>query len=484
MDSQSIILAAHAGTLALLGLYGLHRLTLLLRFRWGASGQQTRAGLPSESVTVQLPIYNERTVAARLIRAAGALDYPRDRLQIQVLDDSTDDTADIVEREVARLRRMGIDAVVVRRPDRRGFKAGALDHGARLASGDLICVFDADFVPDPDFLLLLVPRFADPAVGMVQARWGHRNRDESILTRAQSALLDGHFVIEHKVRHDSGLFFNFNGTAGIWRRKAIESAGGWQHDTLTEDLDLSYRAQLTGWKFVYEHLVVAPAEVPGDILAFKSQQHRWAKGSVQVLRKLWRPIVTSSEPAAVKLEALAHLSGNFGYPGVLALSFLLPWSVRHPAPPTSWLHLVLFAVCSASIVGFYERSQGVIGRPLLRRLCDISAAMTLGIGMCISQTFAVLEGFSSQTGDFERTPKRGDAPRTHHYRALLRGMPGIELVPAAWLAWGVLAAVDNHAWGSLPFLLLFFAGFLWVGWLSLATWLRNLRATRLRLATS
>jgi cellulose synthase/poly-beta-1,6-N-acetylglucosamine synthase-like glycosyltransferase len=481
VSAETILLAAYLATMSVLAVYGLHRIALLARFHWEGREPAVPSSC-SRRVTVQLPVFNERTVAARLIRAAGGLRYPRELLQIQVLDDSTDETVAIVEHEVGRLRSRGLDAVVVRRERRAGFKAGALDHGTRSAKGELLCIFDADFVPPPEFLERLVGRFEDPTVGMVQARWGHQNRDENLLTRASSTLLDGHFVIEHTVRHDRRLFFNFNGTAGIWRRAAIESAGGWQHDTLTEDLDLSYRAQLAGWRFVYEPCVVAPAEVPADIAAFKSQQHRWAKGSVQVLRKLCRSIVCSKEPLGVKLEALAHLTGNAGYPCVLALAILLPLSVGLAASYSTWLHAALCLLCTLSVLLFYERSQRVVGRPLGRRLCDILAAMALGIGMSVSQTQAVLAGLSRRTGAFLRTPKHGGRSTAHPYRAALRGPPGVELLLAAWFAWGMGVAVLDHVWGALPFLLLFFSGFAWVGALSLGSWRQGQRAHPARLA--
>ena len=471
-----MIIGAYLGTMSLLGAYGLHRVSLLARFRWKRGQVEAPPAAIPRKVTVQLPVYNERTVAARLIRAAGELDYPHDLLQIQVLDDSTDETTTICDHEVEALRQRGIDAEVVRRPDRIGFKAGALDFGSRRAKGELLCIFDADFVPAPDFLRRLVQRFDDPKVGMVQARWGHKNREESLLTRAESTLLDGHFVIEHKVRHDGGLFFNFNGTAGIWRKETIEAAGGWHHDTLTEDLDLSYRAQLAGWKFVYEPFVVAPAEVPADIAAFKSQQHRWAKGSVQVFRKLFWRIVTSDEPMSVKLEALTHLSGNIGYPCVLLLSILLPLSVRFHRPDLTWLYLALFVLCTVSVLVFYERSQRAVGRPLARRVRDIMAAVALGIGMCVSQTRAVIEGLSRDTGVFVRTPKRGDSASSHPYRALFRGLPGFELIFAGYFLWGLTEAVRVQAWGALPFLALFFSGYAWVGSLSLRSWWNGRRA--------
>ncbi len=473
-EGSQLLAWAYLGAMVLLGFYGLHRLWMVRSFRWAGGAP---AGPPVDgeepTVTVQLPVYNERTVARRLVRAAGALRYPRERLEIQVLDDSTDETRDLVDAEVARLVAAGVDARVLRRDDRTGFKAGALRAGMRTARGELLCVFDADFTPPPYFLERLVGFFGDERVGMVQARWGHENREESLLTRAQSTLLDGHFVVEHKVRADAGLFFNFNGTAGIWRRRAIEDAGGWQHDTLTEDLDLSYRAQLRGWRFVYAPQVVAPAEVPPTIGAFKSQQHRWAKGSVQVFRKLGRPILGAREPWRVKLEALAHLTGNVGYPLVLLIALLLPLVATTQERLPQWVHLAAFTVCTLSVVVFYETSQRALGRPLRARLGDILAAMTLGIGMCVSQTRAVLEGLTRRTGTFVRTPKRGEAGEQRPYLTRLRGVPGVELLLAGWFAWAVVSAASLGLWGTLPFLMLFLVGFAWVGGLSLVEWSRR-----------
>ncbi|MBI5363078.1 MAG: glycosyltransferase [Planctomycetes bacterium] len=472
VELETIVFPAYAATLGLLAVYGVHRVAMLARFRWEDAGVLLDVPHDAPRVTVQLPVFNERTVAARLIQAAGELDWPRERLEIQVLDDSNDETRSIVEAEVALLVERGLHARVIRRTDRKGFKAGALDHGLLQARGEFVCIFDADFVPAPDFLRRLMPSFADPKVGMVQARWGHANREDNLLTRAESTLLDGHFVIEHKVRHDSGLFFNFNGTAGVWRRAAIDSAGGWEHDTLTEDLDLSYRAQLTGWKFVYAPTVVAPAEVPPDIAAFKSQQHRWAKGSVQVFKKLGWRIITSKEPLAVKLEALAHLTGNVGYPCVLLLALLMPLAIRNMPDYPAWMHVGMFFVCTLSVVMFYEQSQRAIGRPLARRVSDIVAAIVLGIGMCVSQTRAVIEGLLPGTGVFVRTPKKGDG-RSKTYRAIWKGLPGVELLLAAWFAWAILGAVELELWGTLPFLVLFFASFAWVGGMSLKSFVRG-----------
>jgi len=467
-DYSAIVTGCYLATLAVLGIYGLHRLVLVVHFRWGRRSQAEPVdGDFFPRVAVQLPLFNERTVARRLIRAAGDLDYPPEQLEIQVLDDSSDETQAIVDEEIDRLRRRGLQATVLRREDRTGFKAGALAQGMAASDAELFCVFDADFMPGPEFLRGLVGTFRDPDVGMVQARWGHTNRDESRFTRAQSTLLDGHFVIEHKVRNDSGLFFNFNGTAGIWRREAVEEAGGWQHDTLTEDLDLSYRSQLSGWKFVYAPYVVAPAEVPPGIGAFKSQQHRWAKGSVQVLRKLMGSILSSREPWRVKAEAWAHLTGNVGYPSVLLLSILLPLASGLRRQGFHWWHLAAFLLCTLSVGLFYETSQRAIDRPIRRRLADTVLAMSLGIGMCVGQTRAVFSGMFGSTGTFVRTPKRGDTASARPYRTPLTDLPGIELLFAAWFAWGLISASRLGNWGSLPFLALFFGGFAWVGILSL-----------------
>src|SRR6186997_200318 len=331
---ETLILVAYFFVLSILAIYGWHRYYLVYLYMKNR-GKAPDPALPPPAlhelprVTIQLPIYNEMYVADRLIDAVCEMDYPRELLEIQVLDDSTDETTDIAELAVRRHAARGFDISYLHRVDRRGYKAGALEAGLKVAKADFVAIFDADFVPSPDFLRKTLPYFTHPKIGMVQARWGHINQDYSLLTKIQAILLDAHFVLEHGGRNRAGCFFNFNGTAGVWRREAIADAGGWQHDTLTEDLDLSYRAQLRGWQFVFLPGLVAPAEVPPDIAAFKSQQHRWAKGSVQVFRKLGWRILSSNEPLKVKLEALAHLTGNVGYPCVLLLSLLMPLSVLH-----------------------------------------------------------------------------------------------------------------------------------------------------------
>jgi len=473
MRAATPILAAYFGCLAALTAYGLHRwylLALYLRHRAPASLPGARFAEPPR-VTVQLPLYNEPLVAERLIEAACRLDYPPERLELQVLDDSTDGTSQIVARAVARQRARGIDITHRRRDTRAGFKAGALDAGLAVARGELIAVFDADFVPRPDFLRNLVDRFTDPRVGMVQARWGHLNQEHSALTRVQALLLDGHFVIEHTARHRSGRFFNFNGTAGIWRRAAIEDAGGWQADTLTEDLDLSYRAQLRGWRFVFLPDEVAPAELPVELGAFKSQQHRWAKGSIQTARKLLPAIARSRLPLAVKLEAAAHLTANVGYVLTVLLALLVvpaAW-VRAGSPPRwlSWLDLALFGATTLSIVAFYLLARAEARGDWRRALRSIPWLMAIGIGLSVNNARAVIEALSGRSSEFRRTPKyalaRGERPGPRHEPSSLRFDTWIELALAAWFGAALAAAAARGLWPALPFLALFFCGFAYTG---------------------
>src|SRR6476661_7259932 len=322
---ETLILVVYFFILSILAIYGWHRYYLVyvyMKNKDRAPSPLAPLAVPPP-VTVQLPIFNEMYVADRLIDAVCEMEYPRELLEIQVLDDSTDETTEIADLAVRRHAARGFDIHYLHRVDRTGYKAGALEAGLRVAKANFIAIFDADFIPPKDFLLKTLPHFADATVGMVQARWGHINQDYSLLTKIQAILLDGHFVLEHGGRNRAGCFFNFNGTAGVWRRAAIDAAGGWQHDTLTEDLDLSYRAQLLGWRFVFLPHVVSPAEVPVEMNSFKSQQHRWAKGSIQTCLKLLPRILRSNLPWGVKAEAFFHLSANFNYPLMCVLSVLM-----------------------------------------------------------------------------------------------------------------------------------------------------------------
>ncbi len=472
--SEILFLAFYFGVLAILSLYGSHR------YRMAFLYYRHKFKLPTPSkaldsmprVTVQLPVFNEMYVVERLIDAVCKIDYPRELFEVQVLDDSTDETCGIARACVERWKQKGIDIQYVHRENRQGFKAGALENGLHLAKGEFVAVFDADFVPSPDFLTRTVPFFADSGVGMVQVRWGHLNREFSILTQAQSILLDGHFIIEHTARNRSGCFFNFNGTAGIWRRATITDAGGWQHDTLTEDLDLSYRAQLKGWQFVFLPEIISPAEVPVDMNAFKSQQHRWAKGSIQTAKKLLPTILRSDLPYLVKREAFFHLTNNVAYLLMVVLSVMMPLSMvvrlRHNLYSTLLLDLPVFLSATASVSFFYVATQREIGQRWWGRLKFLPFLMSLGIGMAINQSKAVLEALFDRQSEFTRTPKTGSEGKVAQkvkraYRGTVNFVPIVELLFAAYFTGAVYYAWDNEIWTSLPFLVLFQMGFLYVG---------------------
>ena len=427
-------------------------------------------------VTVQLPIYNEMYVVERVIDAACRLDYPSHLLEIQVLDDSTDETRPIAELAVRRRAAQGVDIKYFHRVDRRGFKAGALEEGLKVARGSFIAIFDADFIPSPDFLHRVLPHFADARVGMVQARWGHINQDYSLLTKIQSILLDGHFVLEHGGRHRAGRFFNFNGTAGIWRREAIDSSGGWQHDTLTEDLDLSYRAQMLGWRFVFLPHVIAPAEVPVEMNGFKSQQHRWAKGSVQTCRKLLPQLLRSRLPLGVKAEAFFHLTANFNYPLMCILSVLM-FPAMYIRYSMGWYEMLLidvplFFAATLSMANFYVVCQRELYRDWVARLKYLPFLMSIGIGLCVNNTRAVFEALLGKQGEFARTPKycierQSDEWVSKRYRQSVAIQPFIELTLGFYFTATVFYALANGIYGTLPFLILFQIGFLYTGVLSI-----------------
>jgi len=475
---ETLTLAAYFLGLAVLAVYGWHRCYLVWLHMRHPAGPRPPAGGPDylPRITVQLPLFNEVYVAERVIDAACGLDYPRDRLDIQVLDDSTDETAEIARRAVARWAAGGLDISYVRREERTGFKAGALEHGLRTAKGELVAVFDADFVPPPDFLRRSAPYFADPGVAVVQARWGHLNRDFSLLTRLQAMLLDAHFVLEYAVRSRAGWFSNFNGTAGLWRVTAILDAGGWEHDTLTEDLDLSYRAQLRGWRFVFLPDVVVPAELPVEVNGFKSQQRRWARGAMQTSRKLLPRILTADLPTAVQTEAVFHLTANANHAIVCLLAVLLPPAVviRHAEGLTGllWLDLPLFLAALASVGGFYLVSERELHRDWMSRLSNLPMLMALGTGLALNNTRAVLGGLLDRPAPFVRTPKysiegRGDDWTGKKYRLSAMAQPMIELALGLYLSGTLVYALGAGIWPSVPLLALFTVGFLYTGFLSL-----------------
>lgn len=369
-------------------------------------------------MTVQLPLFNEPAVVGRAIEAAARLRYPAGQLEIQVLDDSTDGTTGQARALVAHWRSHGVAIELLQRDSRAGFKAGALAAGLKRARGEFIAVFDADFVPQPDFLERIMPHFSDPGVGMVQARWTHLNRGHNLLTLGQAVMLDAHFVVEHEARMASGLFFNFNGTAGVWRRACIETSGGWTHDTLTEDLDLSYRAQLAGWKFVVAGDVRVASELPADVLALRSQQRRWAKGSIQTARKILPGLIRARLPVRLKCEAVMHLTANAGYPLLLVSALLLPAVLAVPSslPPATARMIEITALLGGALptLAFLLAGQSRDQSSPWARLSGLGAALVVGAGLVLNNSLAVLDGLRPSVGDWERTPKTGNtgsAPR-------------------------------------------------------------------------
>jgi glycosyltransferase involved in cell wall biosynthesis len=468
---QWLWVAAHGGVLLFLCVFGFHRYVVLFRYlRHRRNGPPAVPPLPREAlptVTVQLPMYNERFVVERLLDAVAALDYPAHLLEIQVLDDSTDDTTVRAERKVAELRARGLDIRLIHRKDRSGFKAGALQHGLAKAKGEFIYILDADFLPEPDALLRLLPRFSDPAVGMVQTRWGHLNREQSALTRVQSILLDGHFLLEQGSRSRSGKFFHFNGTAGMWRKRCIEDAGGWEPDTLTEDLDLSFRAQMKGWRFVYLNDVVTPAELPADMNAFKVQQHRWTKGAIQNAMKWLLPVWRADLPLPVKLEATAQLTNNFVYLFMVLLLFLL-MPIPGLVPDWSWGAVpgaIIFLVGTCSVVVFYAATAlSLYPSRWARDLLHVPLLLALGVGLSLNNARGVLEALRGKPSVFVRTPKSGGSSGPRRYRSNASVTTWLE--GGLGLVFAVLAVMDASKgnWFSVPFQILFSVGFLFVSW--------------------
>jgi cellulose synthase/poly-beta-1,6-N-acetylglucosamine synthase-like glycosyltransferase len=476
--AETLTLASYFFVAIILAIYGWHRYYLVYLYMKNKEKEPKTTGPaldPLPTVTIQLPLYNEMYVADRLIDAVCRIDYPRELLEIQVLDDSTDETTNIASQAVRRFAAQGVDIKYYHRADRTGYKAGALEAGLQVSRGEYVAIFDADFIPTTDFLTRLMPHFSNDKVGMVQARWGHINEDYSLLTKIQAILLDGHFILEHGGRNRGGRFFNFNGTAGVWRRSAIDDAGGWQHDTLTEDLDLSYRAQLRGWQFVFVPTLIAPAEVPVEMNAFKSQQHRWAKGSIQTCRKLLPTILRSNLPLGVKAEAFFHLTANFNYILMCILSLLMfpAMVIRYNM---GWYEMLLidiplFFAATFSFCNFYVVCQREIHTDWRARVKYVPFLMSVGIGLSINNTRAVLEALFNKETEFARTPKyriEADADEWvgKKYRQSVAVQPIIELLLGLYFTWTVFYALANGIYGTLPFLVLFQVGFLYTGLLS------------------
>jgi cellulose synthase/poly-beta-1,6-N-acetylglucosamine synthase-like glycosyltransferase len=477
-----MLLIPYFVVLIALAFYGLHRYQLVwmyYRNRRNATKDpaQTFAELPT--VTIQLPIFNEQFVIDRLVEAVCRINYPREKLEIQVLDDSTDETTEVARGVVERYAAMGYPIAFVHRTNREGYKAGALRNGMTCSKGEFIAIFDADFVPPEDWLLKVVHHFTEPNVGMVQTRWTHLNRGYSFLTEVEAILLDGHFVLEHGGRSRKGVFFNFNGTAGMWRRQAIVDAGGWQHDTLTEDTDLSYRSQLKGYRFVYLQDVECPAELPIEMTAFKTQQARWAKGLIQCAIKDLPLVLKNKEISKrEKLEAWYHLTANISYPLMIVLStLLLPAMIIRFYQ--GWFQMLyidvpLFLASTFSVSSFYLVSQKELyPKTWLRAFLYVPFLMALGIGLTITNSKAVMEALIGKQTAFARTPKyrvvsKGDkGVAAKKYRKRLGLVPYLELLIGGYFALTVWYAISNENYFTVPFLVLFVIGYWCTGLMSL-----------------
>jgi cellulose synthase/poly-beta-1,6-N-acetylglucosamine synthase-like glycosyltransferase len=477
---DAALLFPYFAVMIVLAIYGVHRYQLVyLYFKHRKDYHpEPPAQFPElPRITVQLPIYNEQFVIDRLLEAICAMEYPKDKLEIQLLDDSTDETQQVAAAIVAKYAALGHPIIYMHRTNRHGFKAGALDAGLKVAKGDLIAIFDADFVPPTDWLMKVVHHFTDPAIGMVQTRWTHLNRDYSLLTQVEAILLDGHFILEHGARSRSGDFFNFNGTAGMWRRQAITDAGGWQHDTLTEDTDLSYRSQLAGWKFKYLPDVECPAELPIEMTAFKTQQARWAKGLIQTSIKVLPLIFKSDVPRRIKIESVYHLTANLSYPLMIVMTALLipAMIVRFYQ---GWFQMLLidvplFAASTLSIAIFYVVSQReLFPKDWLKTFLYLPILMALGIGLTVTNTKAVMEALFGIKSAFARTPKysvakKGEKSKASKYRKRLLLTPWIELLIGTYFAAAIVYTFTNNNFFTAPFLLLFVIGYWYTGLMSL-----------------
>jgi cellulose synthase/poly-beta-1,6-N-acetylglucosamine synthase-like glycosyltransferase len=463
-----------------LSIYGMYRYEVIrayLKYRKNLRSEPFERFQELPRVTVQLPIYNERYVVERLLEEVLKLDYPKDLLQIQVLDDSTDDTHPFTEGLVADYQAQGRPIEYHHRRNREGFKAGALQEGLKTATGELIAVFDADFVPPADFLMRTVHFFTDANVGVVQTRWSYLNRHYNVLTEVEAMLLDGHFVLEHVARCGRGLFFNFNGTAGVLRRRMIEDAGGWQHDTLTEDCDLSYRAQLKGWRFLYLPALDCPSELPVEMHAFQVQQSRWAKGLIQVARKLLPAIMRAPIPWRHKVEAFFHLTPNISYPLMMLVSALL-LPVMIVRFYMGWLQMALidFPLIVASflsISAFYLMAERELSpKNWKRSIVFVPALLCVGVALAVINTRAVIEALLGIKSSFVRTAKyaiAGDRVRLgdDKYRRKSGWLPFIELGIGTYFLFMVLWAIESYNYLALPFLVMFVSGYYWAAFATL-----------------
>jgi len=448
-------------SLSFLVIYGAHRSLMLFRSRKYQTPIIKTLTKYQDLVCIQIPIYNENEVALRIIDAVLKIEYPENLLEIQILDDSTDKTKELIDQKISTLKNKNKNIKVIRRKERTGFKAGALSNGLEQTNAKFIAIFDADFMPNSDFLLETIIHFENEKTAFVQARWGHINKNDNLLTKGQALLIDGHFIIEHSSRYINS-FFNFNGTAGVWRKSAIEKAGGWSGDTITEDLDLSYRALLAGYKAVYLRDYVVPAELPFTISAFKSQQYRWMKGSAQVFKKLILKILKSDLSLKEKLEAYFHLSAHLCYlPMLIVVLFIIPMSYIKTINLNFSLEFLIFLTTFCSMFLFYGFSQKLQNKKI--KILEVFIAIILGVGMSAHCARAVLSGYFKKRGDFIRTPKKGDK-KLKVSKNLFNQFKGNikEALIASYLFIGVSFLIYSKLFFSLPFSLIFLFGFLLV----------------------
>ena len=470
---DEIVLIAYFISLSILFIFGCHGFIMLYYHRkYGKANPVPRTGIKEDPlVTIQLPLFNELYVVERLINSVCEIDYPKDKMEIQVLDDSTDETINIVAAAVEQKKGQGFDIQHIRRSNREGFKAGALKEGLKIAKGEYIAIFDADFIPRKDFLKKTLSFFGDN-IGMVQTRWEHLNSDYSILTKAQALALDGHFVIEQSVRNKAGFFINFNGTGGVWRKSCIEDAGNWHADTLTEDLDLSYRAQLNGWKFVFLKDFTSPAELPSEMSALKSQQFRWTKGAIETAKKILPLVWKSNVPMRIKLQSTFHLTNNLVFPFILLAAILnVPLIfIKNSGPHEAYFAVMsLFVLAFVSSFLFYLYSQKDIRTDWRKKIVLFPLFMAGSMGFAVNNSRAVFEGLMNRKSEFVRTPKF----KVENSKDMLKGnkylakkkidlMVMVELIMAIYCLIGIVSSIYFLEIAALPFQILFFTGFAFV----------------------
>ncbi len=470
---DDIVLVGYFISLTILFIFGCHGFIMLYYHKKysNVTNAQNEQFVPEAKVTVQLPLYNELYVVERLINAVCEIDYPKDLMEIQVLDDSTDETVNISKNIVDLKKKEGFDIVHIRRGTREGFKAGALKEGMRVAKGEFIAIFDADFIPHKDFLKKTLSFFSDDKVGMVQTRWEHINGDYSILTKAQALALDGHFVIEQSVRNKAGFFINFNGTGGVWKKSCIEDAGNWEADTLTEDLDLSYRAQLNGWRFVFLKDFTSPAELPSEINALKHQQFRWTKGAIETAKKILPLVWKAKIPLRVKLQATFHLTNNMVFPFILLAAILnVPLIfIKNSGPHDAYFAVMsLFVLAFISSFLFYLYSQKDIRTDWRKKIVLFPLFMAGSMGFAVNNSRAVFEGLLNRKSEFVRTPKyqvvnEKDSWIGKRYTSKKLDLSVIvELIMAIYCLVGVVSSIYFVEIAALPFQVLFFLGFAFV----------------------